>query len=154
MNRSDILPAMDLETVKGVNMKKYADLRLLDETKSKDKEGKMSEKMEPKWADPNPAGSLLIACLLIATGALFVGFVPSSCTPLVMVNSIMVGITLLIIAIISFKNGDIMGGTLNFVFGTIFAIGLSSSGLSQFVIPYFLGSVSNGALIAPVAKIP
>ncbi|MDD5006912.1 MAG: hypothetical protein PHU49_00690 [Syntrophorhabdaceae bacterium] len=114
----------------------------------------MSGKMEPKWADPNPAGSLLIACLLIATGALFVGFVPSSCTPLVMVNSIMVGITLLIIAIISFKNGDIMGGTLNFVFGTIFAIGLSSSGLAQYVIPYFLGSVSNGALIAPVAKIP
>jgi len=112
------------------------------------------DKIESKWGDPNPAGSLLVGCLLIATGALFSGFVPSACGPLVMVNSIAIGVTLLAIAIISFKNGDIVGGTLNLVFGTIFAVGLSSAGLAQFVLPHFLGSVSKGVAIVPMVNIP
>lgn len=114
----------------------------------------MADKKELKWADPNPAGSLLVACLLIATGAFFSGFVPSACGPLVMVNSVAVGLTLLIIAIISFKNGDMLGGTLNLVFGTIFAVGLSSAGLAQFVLPHFLGSISRGEIIVPIVNIP
>lgn len=78
----------------------------------------MVDKMESKWADPNPGGSLLVACVLIATGALFSGFVRSTCGSLVMVNSIAIGVTLLVMAIISFRKGDLVGGTLNLVFGT------------------------------------
>jgi hypothetical protein len=49
-----------------------------------------------QWADPNPAGNLLVACILIGTGALFAGLVPSACLPLLMVNSIVIGVVLFV----------------------------------------------------------
>lgn len=106
------------------------------------------------WADPNPASNFLVACILIGTGALFAGLVPSACLPLLLVNSVVVGVTLLILAVISFKRGDILGGTLNAVFSTIFAIGSSMAGLTQFALPFFLGLVTKGQTTMPVAQLP
>ncbi|OPY76813.1 MAG: hypothetical protein A4E65_03066 [Syntrophorhabdus sp. PtaU1.Bin153] len=114
----------------------------------------MSNNGQAQWADPNPAGNLLVACILLGTGGLFAGFVPAGCLPLLLVNSIIIGLTLLMIAVISFKRGDIMGGTLNAVFGTIFGVGSSLAGLVQFVLPIFLGVVTKGPATVPVAQIP
>jgi succinate-acetate transporter protein len=71
-----------------------------------------------------------------------------------MVNSIVVGITLLLLSVISFRRGDIMGGTLNAVFATIFAVGSSLAGLTQFILPFFLGLTTKGPVTVPVAQIP
>jgi succinate-acetate transporter protein len=114
----------------------------------------MDDNTQMQWADPNPAGNFLVSCILIGTGALFAGLVPSACLPMLLVNSIVVGVTLLMLAVISFKKGDIMGGTLNAVFATIFAIGSSLAGLAQFVLPFFLGVVAKGPVTLPIAQIP
>jgi succinate-acetate transporter protein len=114
----------------------------------------MTENNQTQWADPNPAGNLLVACILIGTGALFAGLVPSACLPLLMVNSIVIGVALFVIAVISFKRGDIMGATLNAVFATIFAVGSSLAGLTQFVLPAFLGFVTKESVTMPLAQIP
>ena len=114
----------------------------------------MTDNTQMTWADPTPAGNLLVACILMGTGAVFGGLVPSACLPLLLVNSIVIGLVLLILAVISFKRGDVMGATLNAVFATIFAIGSSLAGVVQFILPFFLGSVTKGPVTVPLMQLP
>ena len=106
------------------------------------------------WADPNPASNFLVACILIGTGALFAGLVPSACLPLLLVNSVVVGVTLLILAVISFKRGDILGGTLTRSFLPFSLSDQVMAGLTQFALPFFLGLVTKGQTTMPVAQLP
>lgn len=107
-----------------------------------------------QWADPMPASSLLIASLCMGAWSLFAGQVPACSVPLFMSTILAFGIALTIIAVICFKRGDLLGGTLNMAFGIIFGFATGLTGIVQLLLPYFLGSVSKPPLTLPIVQIP
>ena len=111
------------------------------------------QQQQVQWGDPMPAASLLIASLCVGAWSLFAGQVPASNVPLFMSTVVGFGIALVIIAIICFRRGDVLGGTLNMAFGIIFALATGFSGIIQFVLPYFLGSVAKPPMTLPIIQI-
>jgi len=106
-----------------------------------------------QWADPGSAGGLLIACLCTGAWALFSGQVPASCAPVFSATIFGFGVALLIVAVICFKRGDMIGGTLNIVFGSVFGFAAGISGITRFALPYFMGSVTKGTMTLPALQI-
>lgn len=113
----------------------------------------MIEQEKVQWADPMGAASLLIACLCVAAWSLFSGLVPASATPTFMAQIFAFGVAFLIIAIICFRRGDVVGGTLNVVFGSIFGLSSGISGIVRFGLPYFFGSITRDTTTVPIVQI-
>ena len=79
---------------------------------------------EQKWIDPTPASLLLVFCITLSLWAAFTGIISMAAMPVIGCYFLTFGVLWLIAALICFRNGDLLGGAINGVFGII--LGLTS----------------------------
>ena len=89
---------------------------------------------EQKWIDPTPASLFLVFCITLVLWAAFTGIISMNAMPVIGFYFLTFGVLWLIAAVINFRNGDLLGGAINGVFGVILGL---SSGTSLILGTYF-----------------
>ena len=89
---------------------------------------------EQKWIDPTPASLFLVFCITLVLWAAFTGIISMTAMPVIGYYFLTFGILWLIAAVVDFRNGDLLGGAINGVFGIILGL---SSGTSLILGTYF-----------------
>jgi len=89
---------------------------------------------EQKWMDPTPASLILVFCITLVLWAAFTGIISMTAMPVIGFYFLTFGVLWLIAAVINFRNGDLLGGAINGVFGIILGL---SSGTSLILGTYF-----------------
>ncbi len=93
----------------------------------------MAQQQE-KWIDPTPASLFLVFCITLVLWAAFTGIISMTAMPVIGFYFLTFGVLWLIAAVINFRNGDLLGGAINGVFGIILGL---SSGTSLILGTYF-----------------
>lgn len=93
----------------------------------------MAQQQE-KWIDPTPASLFLVFCITLVLWAAFTGIISMNAMPVIGFYFLTFGVLWLIAAVINFRNGDLLGGAINGVFGIILGL---SSGTSLILGTYF-----------------
>jgi len=93
----------------------------------------MAQQQE-KWIDPTPASLFLVFCITLVLWAAFTGIISMNAMPVIGYYFLTFGVLWLIAAVINFRNGDLLGGAINGVFGVILGL---SSGTSLILGTYF-----------------
>ncbi len=94
----------------------------------------MAQQQEEKWIDPTPASLFLVFCVTLVLWATFTGIIGMNAMPVIGYYFLTFGVLWLIAAVVNFRNGDLLGGAINGVFGIILGL---SSGTSLILGTYF-----------------
>jgi len=77
---------------------------------------------EHKWVDPTPASLFLVFAITFSFWAFLSGYVSPTALPLIGGYFLGFGILWLVAGVIDFRMGDLLGGTINSVFGILLGI--------------------------------
>jgi len=88
---------------------------------------------EQKWVDPTPASLFLVFVTALILWAFFTGRMGPEAAPIIGALLLGFGIMWFIGGIVNFRIGDVLGGTINAVFGALLGI---SPGISFLVVAY------------------
>jgi len=93
----------------------------------------MTMEQEQKWVDPTPASLFLVFVTALVLWAFYIGLMGLEAAPLIGALLFGFGILWFIAGVIDFRMGDLLGGTINGVFGALLGI---APGISFLFIAY------------------
>jgi len=93
----------------------------------------LAMEQEQRWVDPTPASLYLVFVTALSLWAFFTGRMTADAAPLLGALLFGFGILWFIAGIVNFRMGDLLGGTINAVFGALLGI---SPGISFLFVAY------------------